>query len=93
MSEEFARDRLAPAIDTPRTVEKLWRVYKDHHTLEADLRPHRESHAVELQILCDGDLLLGQRHEVRELATAEAHALLQHYRADGWTVRDRRRRR
>jgi hypothetical protein len=89
---EFARDRLAPAIDTPRTAEKLWRVYKEHHTLEADLRPHGESHAVELQIRWDGDLLLGQHHEVRELATAEADALLQHYRANGWTVQDRGRR-
>jgi hypothetical protein len=90
---EFARDRLAPAVETQRTAEKLWRVYKDHHTLDADLRSHRESHGVELQIRWDGDLLLGQRHEVRELATAEAHALLQHYRANGWTVQDRRHRR
>jgi hypothetical protein len=83
---EFAHDRLAPAIDTPRTTEKLWRVYKDHHRLDADLQSHGGSHGIELQIRCDGDLLLGQRHAVRELATAEAHALLQHYRANGWTV-------
>ena len=92
LMSEFARDRLAPAIDTPRAAEKLWRLRKDHHTLDADLRSHGEAHDVELQILCDGDLLLGQHHEVREHATAEAHALLQHYRANGWTVQDRRRR-
>jgi hypothetical protein len=62
---EFARDRLAPPIDTPRAAEKLWRLRKDHHTLDADLRSHGEAHDVELQILCDGDLLLGQHHEVR----------------------------
>jgi len=90
---EFARDRQPLAIDTARRAEKLWRVYKDHHTLDADLRSHAESHDVELQILGDGHLLLGRRYGLRELATAEAHALLQHYRANGWAVQDRRRQR
>ena len=68
-------------------IARLWRVRKDHHTLEADLRSHDDSYGVELQILCDGDLVFGRHYDRRELATGEAHALLQHYRADGWTIR------
>jgi hypothetical protein len=32
-------------------------------------------------------LVFGRHYDRRELATGEAHALLQHYRADGWTIR------
>ena len=77
---------MSPAVNSLRTAENLWRACKDHHYLDADLQSHGKFDAVELQILWDGILLLEQRYDRRELATAEAHALLQHYRAGGWTV-------
>jgi hypothetical protein len=73
-------------FSNPTADEPLWRVRKDHHTLHAALRCRGESSGVELLIFCDGDVLFCERYDHRELATAEAHALLQHYRAEGWTV-------
>jgi hypothetical protein len=73
-------------FSNPTADEHLWRVRKDHHTLRAALRCRGKSSGVELKILCDGDVLFWGRYDHRELATAEAHALLQHYRAEGWTV-------
>jgi hypothetical protein len=91
MMSEFRRDHVPPRPTNPTADEHLWRVRKDGHTLHAALRCHGYSYGVELQIFCDGAVLFGRRYDHRELATAEAHALLQRYRGEGWAAPPKRR--
>src|SRR5258706_14852964 len=87
---EFRHDHVSPRSSQLAADEHLWRVGKDAHNMRADLWCHGESYAVELQILCDGDLLFGRWYDQREIAIVEAHALLQHYLGEGWTIPTRR---
>lgn len=56
--------------------EPLWSFRKDHVTWSAELRYHGEW-GVEAQILCDGELVIGRRFDLRELAARWADEMRQ----------------
>lgn len=56
---------IPPRVSRPG--EPLWDFRQDHHTYACELRYHGEW-GVEAQILKDGELLIGRRFDLRELA-------------------------
>jgi hypothetical protein len=55
----------------PRPREAVWTVRKEYHTRTCELLDHGGD-GIEVQILIDGDLLIGRRFETRALAPAWA---------------------
>jgi hypothetical protein len=63
----YRPNRQPPPPRVPRPGEPLWSLRKDHVTWSAELRYHGEW-GVEAQILRDGDLFMGRRFDLREIA-------------------------
>ena len=63
--------------------ERLWRVRKNHRTVEAHLRAHG-SRDVEVQFYYNGALVYGRRLPTRELAVAEANDRLKQLQRSDW---------
>jgi hypothetical protein len=87
MSEWFASGRVAPK-PTPRSGKPLWRVRKDHRTVEALLRAHPDGleSGVEVQFYYNGDFVYRRRWTTREAALAEAGDRLRELQEKGWAT-------
>jgi hypothetical protein len=56
----------------PTPGEPLWELRQDHVTWSCELSCHGESYRWEAQILRDGELFIGQRFVLRQMAEAWA---------------------
>jgi hypothetical protein len=68
-ADAFYSPNYRPPPRDPKPGEPLWSLQKDEHTWSAELRDHGAGVGVEVQILCDGELVSGRRFDLRELAT------------------------
>jgi hypothetical protein len=66
--------------------ERLWRVRKNHLSIDAQLHPAAGGSAVDLRFFYDGDLILTTRLRSRSAAEAEASRRLRELQRAGWTV-------
>jgi hypothetical protein len=87
MSEWCAPGHVASRT-TRRSGEQLWRVRKDHRTVEAQLRAHPESlgGGLEVQFYYNGDFVYGRRWTTREAALADADDKLSELQQKGWAT-------
>ena len=67
----------------PRSREHLWRLRKDHRTVDADLLYHAE-YGVEIQFSYNGEMAYGRRWPVRADAIAEANDKRRELERNGW---------
>ena len=72
----------------PRRGERLWRVRKDHRTVEAELRYHPEGlgGGVEVQFYYNGEFIYGRRWAMRQAAVAESDDKLRELVQRGWAT-------
>jgi hypothetical protein len=77
-----------PPTTVPGPGERLWRVRKDHRTVEAELRYHPEGlgGGVEVQFYYRGEFVYGRRWATREAAVAEADDKLRELVQRGWAT-------
>ena len=69
MSDDaFYRPNFRPPPRAPRPGEPIWSLHKDGSTWSAEVRDHGTGVGIEAQILRDGDLVIGPRFDLRELA-------------------------
>jgi hypothetical protein len=68
----------------PRTIEKLWTVFKDQHEMTCLIveAPVGE----ELRVLVDGEMYLTEIHRVRDGLVGRANTLHHGLLAHGWTT-------
>lgn len=69
----------------PRPRERLWRLPKNHRTVDAELLYDAE-YGVEVQFLYNGELAYGRRWTTRGLAVDEASDKHQELERAGWTA-------
>ena len=67
----------------PRSREHLWRLRKNHRTVDAELLFHGE-YGVEIQFLYNGEMAYGRRWPARALAIAEADDKRTELERAGW---------
>jgi hypothetical protein len=86
MSDEpwYSPKAKPPPPPKPTPGELVWSLVKGDRVESAELRTHAEA-GVELQLLMDGELFLGQRFATRALALAEAAMFRVLLEAEGWT--------
>jgi hypothetical protein len=70
----------------PPRPERLWRVRKDHRSIDAELRFHPEEFGVEVRFYYHGELVYSRLRPAREQAVAEADAKLEELSRAGWST-------
>jgi len=64
----YRPNRPAPAPRQPKPGEPIWSLRHEHVTWSCELRFHAESWGWEAQILHEGELVIGQRFALRQVA-------------------------
>jgi hypothetical protein len=70
----------------PALAERVWRVRKNHTSIDAQVRDCPDSSGVEVQFFYDGTLVLARRWPSRERALAHAADQLRDLQRAGWNT-------
>jgi hypothetical protein len=70
--------------DRPTIAERLWRVRKNHTSIDAQITDH--DGAVEMRYFYNGEPLLSRHWPTRQSALADAAARLQDLQRAGWNT-------
>jgi hypothetical protein len=68
----------------PAVAERLWRVRKDHTSIDAQITDHDTG--VEMRYFYNGEPVLSRHWSTRELALTDAATRLQDLQRAGWTT-------
>jgi hypothetical protein len=66
--------------------ERLWRLRKDHRSIEAIVRAHSDSKGVSLNINYNGEATYSRQWPTYELAAREADVRLRDFLLQGWST-------
>ena len=66
--------------------ERLWRLRKDHRSIEAIVSVRRDSQGVNLHINYNGEAAYNRQWPTYELAAKEADARLRDFLLQGWAT-------
>jgi hypothetical protein len=68
----------------PGEVRRVWRLRKDHTSIDARIREREGTDAVELQLFYDGTLVVARTWPSREAALADAEGRRGDFQRAGW---------
>ena len=71
---------------TVHSAERLWRLRKDHRSIEAIVRARTDSDGVDLKIHYNGEATYRRRWPTFELAAKDADARLHDFQRQGWST-------